>query len=85
MMKIATIEGKGSGTLLQRAILLLAMATVLVAMVVATAAPAFAVRHREGGAVFACTNGTVIQTVAAAQKQELEKQGYTCTKLGKRI
>jgi hypothetical protein len=45
MTKIATIEGKGGG-LLQRAVLLLAVATFLAAMVVATAAPAFAARQR---------------------------------------
>jgi hypothetical protein len=54
-------------------------------MVAASAMPAFAVRHREGGAVFLCTDGTTTTTASASSKQVLEKQGYTCTKLGRRI
>jgi hypothetical protein len=57
----------------------------LPAMVVATAAPAFAVRHRESGAVFACTDGTTSELVAASDKQALVKQVYLCTKASDRV
>jgi hypothetical protein len=83
MMTRTTAEGNGGGVL-RRAMLLLAVAMMVATMALATAAPAFAVRHREGGVAFACTDGTTTETVAASSKQELEKQGYTCTKLGKR-
>ena len=72
--------------MLQRAMLLLAAAIMVASMVVATAAPALAVRHRESGAVFACNDGTLSEDliVAGSDKQGLVKQGYTCTKVGKR-
>jgi hypothetical protein len=82
MMK--TQEDRG-GVLLRRTIVLLAVAVVVAAMVAASAMPALAVRHREGGAVFSCTDGTTVVIASASSKQGLEKQGYTCTKLGRRV
>jgi hypothetical protein len=85
MTKIATIEGKGGG-LLQRAVLLLAVATFLAAMVVATAAPAFAARQREGNNLFVCTNNTEEPLfVPGSAKKDLEAQGYICSKLKPRL
>ena len=72
--------------MLQRVMLLLAAAIMVASMVVATAAPALAVRHSESVAVFACNDGTLPEDVivAGSDKQDLVKQGYTCTKVGKR-
>jgi alpha-ketoglutarate-dependent taurine dioxygenase len=85
MTKIATIEGKGSGTLLRRAILLLAVATITVAMVVSTAAPAFAAPQGEKQPLFACTNGTTtILDVSPSLKQQFLQAGFTCQKSQRR-
>jgi len=78
-------QGNAGGTLLRRTILLLAVAAVVAAMTVAMAAPAFAARHKGGGAVFSYTNGTTTDPAPASTKHELEKQGYTCTKEEVRI
>ena len=85
MTNTATIEGKGSGSLLQRAILLLAVATITVAMVVSTAAPAFAARQRQTQPLFACTDGTTtILDVSPSLKQQFLQAGFTCQKSQRR-
>jgi hypothetical protein len=85
MTKTATIEVKGGGSLLQRAILLLAVATVLTAMAVATAAPAFAAPQSERVPLFSCTNGTTtILDVSPSLKQQFLQAGFTCQKSQRR-
>jgi hypothetical protein len=85
MTKTATIGGKGSGSLLQRAILLLAVATITVAMVVSPAAPAFAAPQGEKQPLFACTNGTTtILDVSPTLKQQFLLAGFTCQKSQRR-
>jgi hypothetical protein len=80
-----TMIAQGNGAV-RRAMLLLAAAVIAAVMVVATAAQALAVRGVDSGAVFACNDGTLPEAVivAGSDKQDLVKQGYTCTKLGKR-
>ncbi len=82
MTKTVTVEAKGIRSLLQCAILLLAVAAMVAAMAVSTAAPAFA--HTGTGAAFYCTRGTEAVFVGSAEKQDLVKQGFTCTKVNKR-
>ena len=84
MTKIATIEGKRGG-LLQRTILLLAVATIVATMMVATAAPAFAAPQREKQPLFICTNGTTtILDVSPTLKQQFLQAGFTCQKSQRR-
>jgi len=78
MTKIAIIEGKGRGALLQRAILLLAVAAVVAAMAVATAAPTFAL------APSPCPGGSVLSPVSTTGEIKFDRNGdgQICEQLG---
>jgi hypothetical protein len=78
-------EGTVGGALLRRAILLLVVA-VVVASMVAAASPAFAVRHRDSGLNFVCTDPVSgeFTFVNGGERQNLEDQGFTCVKMEKR-
>ena len=82
-MRNTTSEGNGSGALTRRLILVLTVATLMVAMLTAIAAPAFA---GPGGINprnlhFHCTNSTGDSFfVDKETAQSLESQGFTCVK-----
>ena len=78
-------EGTVGGALLRRAILLLVV-TVVVASMVAAASPAFAVRHRDSGLNFLCTDPVSgeFTLVNGGERNSLEDQGFTCVKAEKR-
>jgi len=85
-MRTMTVEEIMGGTLLRRTILLLAAAVVMASMMVATASPASALRHRDHGLNFLCTDpiSGEITFVNGADRNTLEDQGFTCVKVGKR-
>jgi alpha-ketoglutarate-dependent taurine dioxygenase len=76
---------KTTGGALKRTILLLAVATIVATMMVATAAPAFAAPQREKQPLFICTNGTTtILDVSPTLKQQFFQAGFTCQKSQRR-
>jgi len=85
-MRTMTAEETRGGTLLGRAILLLAAAVVVASMMAAMASPALALRHRDSGLNFLCTNASTGEFVLVngAGRHALGDQGFTCVKADKR-
>ena len=85
-MRTMMAEGTTGGGLLRRAILLLAAAVVVASMMAATASPASALRDRDHGLKFLCTDPVSGEPTFAngGDRNTLEDQGFTCVKADKR-